>query len=203
LAKQTLNGFAFENLEGWIERLESTCEGEQTVFQVGDTVVHPGYGAGKVVDIEKLSCLGSDKSYYSIKLLDGSETQVWVPVQDAEKKGIRPPIASSQLSEVWRLLRAQPKTLPSDHQQRYGIVRQKLENGDVLQIAEALRDLSWKDYHVRSLTSEGKRLYDKAMKLLATEVALVRGSDPDRVESQISRVLDENIAHRAASSSQQ
>ena len=168
------------------------------MFQVGDTVVHPAHGAGKVVDIEKLSCLGSDKEYYSIKLLDGSETQVWVPVQDAEEKGIRPPIASSQLSKIWRLLRAKPKTLPSDHQQRYGVVRQKLENGDILQIAEAIRDLTWKDYHVRSLTSEGKRLYDKAMKLLTTEVALVGGSDPERIETQVSRILDENVARREA-----
>jgi CarD family transcriptional regulator len=166
------------------------------VYQVGEAVVLPAYGAGTVTNIGKLSYLGGDKEYYSIKLLDGSETQVWVPVMDAEKRGMRPPIASSQLSEVWHLLRTKPKTLPSDHQQRYDIVRQKLENGDVLQIAEALRDLSWKDYHVRSLTSEGKRLFDKAMKLLTTEVALVEGGDPDHVESQISSILDENVARR-------
>jgi RNA polymerase-interacting CarD/CdnL/TRCF family regulator len=61
-----------------------------------------------------------------------------------------------------------------------------------------LRDLSWKDYHVRSLTSEGKRLYDKAMKLLATEVAVVQGSDRETVESEVSRVLNENVVRREA-----
>jgi CarD family transcriptional regulator len=168
------------------------------VFQVGDTVVLPAHGAGQVTNIEKLSSLGSNKKYYSIKLLDGSETQVWVPVKDADKRGIRRLIKSTQLRQVWRLLRAQPKALPSDHQQRYSLVRQKLENGDVLQVAEALRDLFWKDYHVRSLTSEGKRLFDKAMRLLTTEVALVEGDEPERIESQISRILDENVARRTA-----
>ena len=141
------------------------------MFQVGEMVVHPGYGAGKVVDVEKLSCLGSDKQYYSIKLLDGSETQVW-----------------------------KPGTLPTDHQQRYGVVRERLEDGDILQIAVALRDLSWKDHSVSSLTSEGKRLYDKGMKLLTSEVALVQGDDRDTVESEIERILNENMAQRETSS---
>ena len=77
-------------------------------------------------------------------------------------------------------------------------MRQKVDDGDSLQIAEALRDLSWKDYHVRSLTSEGKRLYDKAMKLLATEVAVVQGSDRETVESELSRVLNESLAQNSA-----
>ena len=42
------------------------------MFRIGDTVIHPGYGAGTVVDIGELLCLGSDKPYYSIELSDGS-----------------------------------------------------------------------------------------------------------------------------------
>jgi RNA polymerase-interacting CarD/CdnL/TRCF family regulator len=57
------------------------------MFRVGDTVIHPSHGAGTVIDIEKLQSLGSDKMYYSIELLDGSKTRVWVPVKDAGTKG--------------------------------------------------------------------------------------------------------------------
>jgi len=166
------------------------------MYQVGDAVVHSAYGPGEVVKITELSGFGSGKRYYSILLMDGSETKIWVPVQGAEERGVRRPIRKSKVSDVWRLLRGEPHALPSDHKMRYGVVRQKIENGDVLQIAEALRDLSWKDYHVRSLTSEGKRLYDKGMKLLTTEVALVQDSDPDTVRSQISHILNENVALR-------
>ena len=169
------------------------------MFQVGDAVVHPGYGAGKVVNIEQLSCLGSNKQYYSIKLLDGSDTLVWVPVKEAKAKGVRRPIAESRLDQIWHRLRTQAEELPSDHNKRYEIIRGKLENGNVLHVAEALRDLSWKDYHVRSLTSEGKRLYDKGMKLLATELAVVRDSDPDEIETEISNALTENVVSKSPS----
>ncbi len=167
------------------------------MFQIGDAVIYPGYGAGKVTDIEKLACLGSDKQYSSIQLLDGTKTRVWVAVQDAKKKGMRRPIPKSQLDQVWRCLRTEPESLPSDHKERYELVREKLENGNILHIAEALRDLSCKDYHVRSLTSEGKRLYDKGIKLLTTEVATVQESASDTVEAEVSRVLSDSIAQRA------
>lgn len=164
------------------------------MFQIGETVIHPGYGPGRVIDIEKLVCLGSDKRYYSIKLLDGTDTRVWVAVKDVEKVGIRHPVSSDQVDQVWFCLRSQPHDLPSDHNERYQIVRNKLETGDLVCIAEAIRDLSWKNHSVRNLTSEGKRLYDKGIKLLATEVAVVRGSDTEAVEVELMRVLSENVA---------
>jgi len=168
------------------------------MFQIGEAVVHPGHGPGKVVDIKKLLYADNDKRYYKIKLLSEAETIVWIPVRDAEEKGVRCPVSRARLSEIWRLLRAKPGPLPSDHKKRYAYLQEKLDHGDVLQIAEALRDLRWKDYHVRSFTVEGKRWYDKGMKLLAAEIALVQGSDPETVEDQLSRVLGENVASREA-----
>ena len=166
------------------------------MFQIGEAVVHPGHGPGNVVDIERLSLSNSNKQYYKIRLLDEAEMTVWVPVKDAEAHGVRCPVSRSRLNEIWRLLHTKPGTLPSDHKERYAQIREMIENGDVLHIAEALRDLRWKDQHVRSLTIEGKRLYDKAMKLLATEVSLVEGSDRETVEMELSRVLNENVASR-------
>ena len=166
------------------------------MFQIGQAVVHPAHGPGKIVKIKKLSTLGSGKQYYSVRLLDGSETEIWVPVQDAQEHGLRTPIKKSRVAEVWRRLRAEAETLPTDHQARYQVVREKLETGQLLSIAEAIRDLSWKDYTVRGLTSEGKRLFDKGIRMLTTEVALVQGSEPQTVETKITRILDSKIAKK-------
>jgi CarD family transcriptional regulator len=174
-------------------------ERNETMFQVGEAVIHPGHGPGKVVNVENLSLSDKDKRYYRIELLTKeAETTVWVPVRDAEEQGVRRPVSRSRLSKVWRVLRDKPDDLPSDHKKRYEYVREKIENGDVVQIAEALRDLRWKDYHVRSLTIEGKRLYDKGTKLLSAEIALVQGDDPMVVETELSRVLSENVTARGA-----
>ena len=159
-------------------------------FKVGDTVVHPGYGAGEVVEIKALEFLGRErKAYYSIDLLSDPGTTVMVPVRDEEKVGLRPPITLSRMRRVWRVLGSAPQTLPADHKERYALVQDKLHGGDTVRIAEALRDMAWRREQKSSLTIEGKRLYDRAIRFLSAEIAVSRRSDPSTVEAEISQVL--------------
>ena len=50
-------------------------------FQVGDTVIHPHYGAGVITEIQERHSLGPSKQYYSIELLGDSQTTVMVALQ--------------------------------------------------------------------------------------------------------------------------
>jgi CarD family transcriptional regulator len=164
------------------------------MFQVGDTVIHPGYGAGRVVKIGNLQCLGSNKLYYSIELLDDSKTNVWVPVKDAEVKGVRHPTPKSQLDRIWRVLRAGPETLSTDHEERYGLLQEKLCGGDIFQIAEAVRDMYWKHHRVRRLTITGKELYEKGLTLLTSEVAILQDCEFTAAKAAIAGILGASLA---------
>ena len=166
------------------------------MFRVGDTVIHPGYGAGTVVDIEKLQSLGSDRLYYAIELSDESKTRVWVAVGDAGNRGIRYPTRKSQLGQIWRTLRAEPETLPPDHNDRYESVQEKLRGGDIFRTAEVVRDMFWKDHRSRGLTIIGKGLYDRGLTFLASEVAAVQGCDSAAAEAMISDILGASLAAR-------
>ena len=168
------------------------------MFQIGDTVVHPGYGAGTVVKIEKLQCLGSDKPYYSIELSDASKTRMWVPVKDAAEKGMRHSTLKSQLGRIWRTLRAEPETLPPDHNERYESLQEKPRGGDIFRIAEVVRDMFWKDQRSRKLTIKGKQLYDRGLTFLTSEVAVVQGCDSAAAEAMISDMLGASLAARPA-----
>lgn len=165
---------------------------ETSTFRVGDKIIHPSHGAGVVTEIKELGFFGrKSKPYYSIELLSEPGTVVMVPVKDASKVGLRPPLSSSQLRKLWRRLRGEPNALPADHKERYSVVRTAIEDGDVFGIAEVLRDLWWKDYTVRKLTTEGKRLYAKGMRLLASELAAIQDSGLEEAEAKISETLDE------------
>jgi len=160
------------------------------VWKVGDTVIHPAYGAGVVIDIKELEFLGNkSKPYYSIELLSQPATVVMVALRNAEKVGLRAPVPQSKLSQLWRVLHADPRSLPSDHKERYALLKDKLHGGDVFQIAEALRDLAWKKEQKGGLTTEGKRLYEQAMRFLSAEIASTQGSDLSTTEVQISSML--------------
>lgn len=170
------------------------------MFQVGDRIVHPSYGVGTVTEIKERHTLGCGKRYYSIKLLDQPGTVVMVPVGAEERVGLRRPVAEARLGRVWRVLKDDPETLPNDHEQRAALLDEKLSSGDVLAIAEVLRDLTWRREEKNRLTIRGTRLYERGMALLAGEVASAQNSDLLDAEMQISGVLNQSM--RAAGSLQ-
>ena len=167
-------------------------------FQVGDTVIHPHYGAGVITEIQERHSLGPKRSYYSIKLLGDSQTTVMVPLGKEENVGLRHPISKSQLNHLWRILRGEPQALPDEHKQRYAVLEDKLQDGDVFQIAEAVRDLAWRREEKRTLTKVGKRLYETGLGFIASELAGVQGSDVDTAEAQIAERLDASIGSSVA-----
>lgn len=165
------------------------------MFDVGDTVVHPDYGAGIVTDIKELSFLGNEKKrYYSIELLSQPGTTVMVAVRNEKKVGLRSPISQSKLAQIWRILRAGPRTLPTDHSKRFVLLSERLHNGDIFEIAKVLRDLAWRKEEKQNLTMRGKRLYEESLELLSSEVAVAQGSDLDTALAQIADRLIASIA---------
>ncbi len=163
------------------------------MFKVGDRIIHPSYGVGTVTEIKQRHTLGSERRYYSIELLNELGTVVMVPVGAEERMGLRRPIAKAKLGRVWRVLEDNPNELPSDHDERCALLDEKLGGGDVLKIAETVRDLVWRREERRNLTIRGKRLYERGMALLAGEIASVQDSDLLSAEALISSILDKSL----------
>jgi CarD family transcriptional regulator len=167
-------------------------------FQVGDTVVHPHYGAGVITEIQERHCLGPRKRYYSIELLGDPQTTVMVPLGKEESVGLRQPIPKTRLSRLWRILRAKPQALPDEHKERYAVIEDKLQEGDIFRIAEAVRDLAWRREEKRKLTQVGGRLYETGLGFIASELAGVQGSDVDTAEAEIAERLEASIGSAVA-----
>ena len=171
---------------------------KKMMFQIGDAVIHPGYGVGTVVEIEKLQCLGSNKLYYLIGLSDESKTRVWVPVSDAGQRGVRHLTPMSQLGQMWCILRADPETLSPDHDKRHESVQEKLRGGDIFRVAEVVRDMFWDDHRAHRQTIMGKELYNRGLMLLTSEVAAVQGCDLAAAKAEISNILGASLAAEPA-----
>jgi CarD family transcriptional regulator len=169
------------------------------VYQIGDKVFHPVHGAGTVVEVKERRSLGSARRYYSISLLSQPKTVLMVPVKTAQEIGLRPPLRRSDLARVWGVLKQDPETLPTDHEQRYELLKGRLRDGNALHIAAALRDMAWREETERRLTKQGKELYEESLMLLAGEVAIVQDSDLASAEAQIVQTLKEIVETEAAS----
>jgi CarD family transcriptional regulator len=174
-------------------------ERQNNVFQIGDKVFHPIHGAGTIVEVRERHSLGSARRYYSISLLSQPKTVLMVPVKAAQEIGLRPPLRQSELARVWGVLKDDPETLPTDHEQRYELLKDRMREGNALHIAAALRDMAWREETERRLTKQGKQLYEESLTLLAGEVAIIQGSDLASAQAQIMETLRESVTTDSAS----
>jgi CarD family transcriptional regulator len=164
------------------------------MFEVGDAVVHPVRGAGVVTDIKELQRDGSNKEYYKIKLLGHVRSNLMIPVKDAAARGLRRAIRQSNLNRVRRVLRASPEKLAADYKRRHELLEHKLRSGDLFQVAEVVRDLTWRQWKKNGLTVIGRRLYQRGIKLLAGEIAAAQGTDLTDAELQVGNWLWEAMS---------
>ena len=149
--------------------------------------------------VEERELGGRSDLFYRIKLLSQPASNLIVPTKSADTLGLRRAIARSRLSRVWRVLRSTPESLPSDHKKRYELVQDKLQAGDVLQIAEAVRDMTWRQQQEGSLTTRGKRIFEDGMSLLVGEIAATQGIEVSDAELQVRSRLEKGLATQRAS----
>jgi CarD family transcriptional regulator len=166
--------------------------GGSEMFDTGDAIVHPTRGVGVVVDIQERQWQGSSSQYYQIELLGREPSlKLMIPIEEADELGLRRAIRQSEVEQVWRVLRSKPEDLPKNHKTRHKLLREKLHAGDVFQVAEVLRDLTWRRREEDHLTTRGKRIYKEALMFLAAEIAAAQGIDVSESETQVREKLRE------------
>jgi CarD family transcriptional regulator len=171
-------------------------EGGTEMFDIGDKVVHPTHGAGLVKGIKEQDLLEQYHRYYVIDLTVDDRT-LMIPVSKAEEIGLRSISRQAALSRMWRTLGAAAKTLLDDYKKRQMRIQEKLKTGDVIKVAEVIRDLSARKRE-DCLTSFDTRLLERAEQFLAGEVALVEEVQVGEAERMISETVDNGVGSAGA-----
>ena len=144
-------------------------------YAVGDRVVHPHHGPGRISGVERKELMDGTKRYYVIDI-PGQALIVQVPVRRVDEVGVRPAMASSRLPELLRTLSSSPRRLPDDHKERQEQIGERLKSGRVMQLAEVVRDLTWHRDRAH-LTRRDTDFLKAGQALLAAELALVSGDE--------------------------
>jgi CarD family transcriptional regulator len=97
-------------------------------------------------------------------------------------------MSQDRLARVFDTLAGEPQPLPKDYKRRQTQVEEKLATGRPLQVAELIRDLSWKE-QIDRLTQKDARLLGQGRKFLAGEIALVTSAEMESVNEMIDEAL--------------
>jgi CarD family transcriptional regulator len=157
------------------------------LFRVGDKVVYPHHGAGTVVKKESREVLGQKRDYLTIKILHNDMT-VQVPCENADKVGLRKVIDEKMVTVVVKALTGNGTQMPKNWNRRFKHNRDKMKTGDILELAEVVRNLSLRD-HEKGLSTGEKQMFVKAKKILASELMYAKGMDEDEAVEWLEGVL--------------
>ena len=159
------------------------------MYKVGDKVVYPHHGAGTVVKKEQREVLGEKREYLTIKILHNDMT-VNVPSENAEKVGLRKVIDEEMVDVVLKALTSGGTQMPKNWNRRFKHNRDKMKTGDILELAEVVRNLSLRD-HEKGLSTGEKQMYVKAKKILASELMYAKAMDEDQASAWLDEVLSD------------
>ncbi len=157
------------------------------MYKVGDKVVYPHHGAGTVVKKEKRDVLGEKREYLTIKILHNDMT-VNVPSENAEKVGLRKVIGEDMVKVVVKALTGGGTQMPKNWNRRFKHNRDKMKTGDILELAEVVRNLSLRDRE-KGLSTGEKQMFVKAKKILASELMYAKDMDEEEAAEWLDGVL--------------
>jgi CarD family transcriptional regulator len=158
-------------------------------FEIGQSVVYPHHGAGKVLRKEMKEVLGENREYLTIKILHNDMT-VMVPTQNAAMAGLRPIIDEETVQKVMALLSDECSEMPKNWNRRFKHNRDKIKTGDIYELAEVVRNLAIREAE-KGLSTGEKQMFTRAKKILASELMYALEMDEQQVEEHLYSVLIE------------
>jgi CarD family transcriptional regulator len=156
-------------------------------FRPNDFVVYPAHGVGQIVSIEEQEVAGLKLELFVISFAKDKMT-LKVPTHKAIDIGMRSLSTPDIVSKAMSTLKGKPKVKRAMWSRRAQEYEQKINSGDLIAIAEVVRDLHRADDQREQSYSE-RQLYEAALERLTREVAAVSGSDQVTAAKKVDDVL--------------
>lgn len=158
-------------------------------FKEGSYVVYPSHGVGEVTGIESQTVAGMTIDTYVIKF-SSQDMILRVPVSRAEKSGLRFLSSENEIEDMNKSLRQKPKSGKGMWSRRAKDYDAKINSGNIVYLAEVVRDLH-KNVKDPDRSYSERIIYEDALERLAREYSAVKSIDVDASQKYIVSYLNE------------
>lgn len=149
------------------------------MFSNGDKILYPMHGAGIIAATCEKAILGETKKYFVLKMPFG-DMEIMIPVDRCHDIGIRPIISKNDIAPVFEVLRGESTEMPANWNRRQRENAEKLKSGNILDVAEVVRNLIRTD-RAKPLSAGEKKILSNARQILESELVLSSELDPEEV----------------------
>jgi RNA polymerase-interacting CarD/CdnL/TRCF family regulator len=132
---------------------------------MGDWIVHPQHGVGKISRLEKKTVGGENQAYFRV---EGSKYEWWIAISQIDETPIRLLRKPSTFKRALRLLKRRPNELPMGTKERRSHIKEVLSSGSPAALCRVVRDLTALSREKR-LPDEDKRNLSKYREALLQE----------------------------------
>ncbi|MCP4206269.1 MAG: CarD family transcriptional regulator [Shimia sp.] len=161
-------------------------------FSPNEYVVYPAHGVGQIISIEEQEVAGMQLELFVISF-EKDKMTLRVPTNKATEIGMRCLSSPDVIDQAMKTLKGKAKVKRAMWSRRAQEYEQKINSGDLIAIAEVVRDLYRTDDQREQSYSE-RQLYEAALERLTREVAAVADGD----EAAAAKKVDDVLVSRAA-----
>ena len=156
-------------------------------FSVGDSVVYPAHGVGEVKGVESQAIAGMTLEVYVITF-EHEKMTLRVPTKRAAASGLRPLAANDVVTQALTTLKGRARVKRTMWSRRAQEYEAKINSGDLISIAEVVRDLHRSENQPEQSYSE-RPLYESALDRMAREVAAIEKIDREAAVTILNKSL--------------
>jgi CarD family transcriptional regulator len=161
------------------------------MYNLGDKVVYPMHGAGVIESMESKEVLGETKNYYVLKMPIG-EMKLMIPGDNVDNIGLRNIIDQEAVDVVIDILKQGAILNDSNWNKRYRDNLLKMKTGDIFEVAQVVRDLTFRDKE-KGLSTGEKKMLISARQMVVSEIALSINEEGISVEEFLDKIINENV----------
>ena len=156
-------------------------------FDVGDYVVYPKHGVGRVIELQSTDIAGMSLEVYVVTF-DHEKMTLRVPTKKAKTAGLRSLAGDDVVTKALTTLKGRARIKRTMWSRRAQEYEAKINSGDLVSIAEVVRDLHRADSQPEQSYSE-RQLYESALDRMAREVAAIERIDRDAAIAMLNKSL--------------
>ena len=157
-------------------------------FDVGDYVVYPKHGVGRVIELQSTDIAGMSLELYVLRF-EKEKMTLRVPTNKAESVGMRKLSSDKTMQEALATLKGKPKVKRTMWSRRAQEYEAKINSGDLTSIAEVVRDLFRPDDAPEQSYSE-RQIFEAASSRLARELGAMEQTDEKGALAKILEILN-------------
>lgn len=166
------------------------------MYSIGDSVVYPLHGAGIIEAIEEREVEGLMHRYYAMRIPLG-DMKVLIPVEGAEKIGVRTIIPSQEADRVIEEFKVVEIDSNHNWNKRFRENMVKIKSGNIFEVAAVVKSLMMRD-KAKGLSTGERKMLSNAKQILISELVISKQTTYEAVDTELKSIVEAEMLKEPA-----